>query len=467
MSIATALSTLESRRSDIVNSINLKGGTLEDNATLAECKTAIDNLDTGGGGTTWTGHVDEVGLKAIGWTDDDIDYFKEDINWNEEDDEKYEVSQDLIDYYGTLTKITIEGKTMVDGDAEISNIQKAYKIFNTMSSQSGYDLYKNFIYLPKLYFSKFNLSNYFSGFYSVIAFPSLEIGSSTSYPTCTSLYRNCRSAISINVSNFSSILSSGITVYPSFYQLFGSCSNIKRIDFGGNVKTNGLEGAFSGCSKLEKSNFFKQLKSVSGITCYQCFSGCSSLDVDFNNIDGDNVGLIVNRASTMFYGCSKIRNIKLNLTVESSSITDYTNGDSFSGLYNLESFYITGTNTQRSNYNSYIKDYTITSESSFAGYNHITKLKKYILDDSIDLSGTLRQDRFLTYQNNPLPYTICQDFDSMKSILEAMNRATFTFSPSLYCWPNSVLKDDEEGTIDDLIMEATEKGYSIINLTVE
>ena len=44
----------------------------------------IASISSGG----WTGHADEAGLKAIGWTDDDIAYYqKYGVNWNEEDDQ--------------------------------------------------------------------------------------------------------------------------------------------------------------------------------------------------------------------------------------------------------------------------------------------------------------------------------------------------------------------------------------------
>ena len=36
----------------------------------------------------WTGHADVEGLKAIGWTDEDIAYYRQHgVNWNEEKDE--------------------------------------------------------------------------------------------------------------------------------------------------------------------------------------------------------------------------------------------------------------------------------------------------------------------------------------------------------------------------------------------
>ena len=68
------------------------------NMTTLDGNVIIKKGDGGGGGTPppdtpsvkpkWTGHADAEGLKAIGWTDEDIAYYQENgVNWNEEDDE--------------------------------------------------------------------------------------------------------------------------------------------------------------------------------------------------------------------------------------------------------------------------------------------------------------------------------------------------------------------------------------------
>lgn len=49
--------------------------------------------------TYYTGHIDEQGLRAIGWIDRDIEWFESVKDWNEEDDELYKVPQELIDAY--------------------------------------------------------------------------------------------------------------------------------------------------------------------------------------------------------------------------------------------------------------------------------------------------------------------------------------------------------------------------------
>ena len=62
------------------------------------------NTEVEGAKPKWTGHADAEGLKAIGWTDEDIAYYQENgVNWNEEDDEWHKVTDDNKALYGVLT----------------------------------------------------------------------------------------------------------------------------------------------------------------------------------------------------------------------------------------------------------------------------------------------------------------------------------------------------------------------------
>ena len=63
-------------------------------------------LSISGGGSVssvYTGHADSEGLKAIGWTDEDIAYYqKHGVNWNEEDDQYHLVSDENKAMYGNI-----------------------------------------------------------------------------------------------------------------------------------------------------------------------------------------------------------------------------------------------------------------------------------------------------------------------------------------------------------------------------
>ena len=73
--------------------IERKGGVIPEEKNISNLQGAIEQL----GG--YTGHIDEVGLRAIGWRDEDIEWIKTRVDWMAEDDELYKVPQKLIDIY--------------------------------------------------------------------------------------------------------------------------------------------------------------------------------------------------------------------------------------------------------------------------------------------------------------------------------------------------------------------------------
>ena len=131
--------------------------------------------NSGGGGTTpsspkWTGHADAEGLKAIGWTDEDIAYYQANgVNWNEEDDQYHKVSDDNKALYGVLTA---------------SNIS-TYK--------------DRIVYLPKIDTSNVtSMRLMFVDCYSLVSIPLLD----TSMVTDMSyMFQNCYSLVTANLKN--------------------------------------------------------------------------------------------------------------------------------------------------------------------------------------------------------------------------------------------------------------------------
>ena len=110
------------------------------------------NTEVEGAKPKWTGHADAEGLRAIGWTDEDIAYYQENgVNWNEEDDEWHKVTDDNKALYGVLTA---------------SNIS-SYK--------------DRIVYLPKIDTSSVtSMSTMFFNCYSLTAIPLLDTSSVTS-----------------------------------------------------------------------------------------------------------------------------------------------------------------------------------------------------------------------------------------------------------------------------------------------
>ena len=94
----------------------------------------------------WTGHADVEGLKAIGWTDEDIKYYQQyGVNWNAEDDSFHTVTDENKALYGVLNANNIAD-------------------------------YKNsIVYLPKINTSDVtDMSDFFASCKSLVAIPLLD-----------------------------------------------------------------------------------------------------------------------------------------------------------------------------------------------------------------------------------------------------------------------------------------------------
>ena len=101
----------------------------------------IAAIQTGGGGggetpsrPSWTGHADVEGLKAIGWTDEDIAYYQQNgVNWNEEDDDYHKVTDDNKALYGVLTAkniSTYKGRIVYLPKIDTSGNTSMYNMFD-------------------------------------------------------------------------------------------------------------------------------------------------------------------------------------------------------------------------------------------------------------------------------------------------------------------------------------------------
>lgn len=163
------------------------------------------NVPSSGGGNTptptprpsWTGHADVEGLRAIGWTDEDIAYYQENgVNWNEEEDELHKVTDDNKALYGVLTAINIF----------------TYK--------------DRIVYLPKIDTSgKTNMSNMFSDCFSLVSIPQLDTSSATNM---NHMFYNCRALVSIPQLDTSSATNMS-NMFSSCYSLtHANLKNAKR-----------------------------------------------------------------------------------------------------------------------------------------------------------------------------------------------------------------------------------------------
>ena len=206
---------------DIANAIREKKGTSEP-INAQDFSSEIASIETGGGGggtapsrPSWTGHADAEGLKAIGWTDEDIAYYQEHgVNWNAEDDEYHKVTDDNKALYGVLTADNIS----------------TYK--------------DRIVYLPKIDTSgKTSMVRMFYYCRSLVSIPQLDTSKVTNMG---SMFYDCCSLVSIPQLDTSNVTN----MYEMFYDCYALVS-IPQLD---TSKVTDMGSMFYSCCSLTHAN---------------------------------------------------------------------------------------------------------------------------------------------------------------------------------------------------------------------
>ena len=192
--------------------------------------------DSGGsGGSTavkWTGHADAEGLRAIGWTDEDIAYYQANgVNWNEEDDQYHLVSDDNKALYGVLNNSNIPSyKDRIVYLPKIDTSETDYWVLKFADCE-------NLVAIPMLDTSKVtNMQSAFKNCYHLTCIPSLDMSNVTNM---NSMFNYCLSLLSVPKLNTSNVTDMGNT--------FSNCRSLRSIylDF-----TQVSELSLNDCSSL-------------------------------------------------------------------------------------------------------------------------------------------------------------------------------------------------------------------------
>jgi surface protein len=262
------------------------------------------NTEVSGGSSKpkWTGHADAEGLKAIGWTDEDIAYYQENgVNWNEEDDQYHKVSEDNKALYGVLTA---------------SNISS----------------YKNrIVYLPKIDTSGVTrMTNMFDECYSLTAIPMLDTSSVT---RMNGMFYSCRSLTSIPMLDTSSVTTMdsmfqncySLTAIPmldtskvtSMYNMFNNCYSLTAIPMLDTSSVTTMDSMFYSCCSLTA---IPMLDTSSVTSMGYMFSTCYSLTaipmLDTSKVT--NMGYMFSTCYSLTH--ANLKNVKLAYTFNISAL---------------------------------------------------------------------------------------------------------------------------------------------------
>ena len=188
-------------------------------------KASDDELDgysevTVGIKSLFTGHYDAEGLKQIGWSDEEINYYNQNgVQWNESEDEYFKLTQ-----------------TELAGD-DSKNTRFLPK--NTTKTNFN-DHYYKLLAIPQLDTSKINSAySMFNGCDSLTTIPQLDTSKVTNM---TNMFYTCGSLTTIPQLNTSKV--------TNMNYMFGSCYSLKAIPQLDTSSVTNMSSMFYNCSSL-------------------------------------------------------------------------------------------------------------------------------------------------------------------------------------------------------------------------
>lgn len=263
------------------------------------------NVSGGEGGYSYfDGSFDEQGLRDLGWTDDDIQYFKSYAPHYAWEDEKYVVSDGNKEYnYKNYPQQNLLVSAM-SNDTENASfypyipehlvyINNAADVYGT----NNFDSLSNTIGIPAYDTSlRTSFYNFFSGCRKLRFVPPINTKNGTDF---IMMFFECREITSIppidtsNGTSFNNMFNGCISLQSiplldtsngtNFSQMFSTCNNLKSIPPLDTHNGTNFTSMFSNCSNLTS---IPPLDTSNGTSFSQIFYGCSKLQrvesIDFS-----------------------------------------------------------------------------------------------------------------------------------------------------------------------------------------
>lgn len=240
----------------------------------------------------------------------------------------------------------------------------------------------------------------------------------------------------------------------SMYAMFDTCTSLENIPLLNTSSVTNMRYMFSGCRSLKS---IPPLDTGSATNMYSMFNGCSSLET-IPALDTSSVTSM----HAMFSGCRSLKTIP---TLDTGSVTDmysmFDNCSSLETIPALDTGSVTDFSYMFQNCTSLIEvngiDFSsvTTSPSGFLyGTNVGTTITKFKVNGRINFSWT---------DSYGLSRLTNIDFDSIKSILQAMDRTTNTNAKTMKF---NVVVADPNNELTTLMSSCALKGWTITGLII-
>ena len=407
--IAENLTLLKSTKAGIKAAIEAKGVSNVGDK-FSDYPAKIASIPTGGGGVSqWTGTVDRAGLTELGWSTTDIDNFQANVRWYDWQDPDYAV---------------------VDADKSITDI-------------SQYSNNKDVRYAKMLDTSQ--VTNMSSKFYDCTRLTSIPTLDTSQVTDMRYMFVSCSSLTTIPALDTSKV--------TRMDYMFNNCTSLTSIPTLDTSKVTDMRNMFQGCTSLTS---IPALDTSQATNMNSIFSGCTSL----TSIPALNTSKVTNMGG-MFVGCSRLTSIP---ALDTSKVTDMNS--MFHRCTSLTTIPALDTSKVTNMYSMFGGCTSLTSIESidfssctstgymFPSHYDYSKLTSIHVTGSISFSWT--SDGFSSIPN--------LDFNSIKSILEAMNRCTNPETAKTMSFKATMT--DQDSQLTNLVSECNGKGWTITGLTI-
>ena len=406
--IAENLTLLKSTKAGIKAAIEAKGVSNVGDK-FSDYPAKIASIPTGGGVSQWTGTVDRAGLTELGWSTTDIDNLQANVRWHDWQDPDY---------------------TVVDADKSITDI-------------SQYSNNKDVRYAKMLDTSQ--VTNMSSKFYDCTRLTSIPTLDTSKVTDMRYMFVSCSSLTTIPALDTSQVTRMG--------NMFYDCKDLITIPTLDTSQVTDMSQMFQGCTSLTS---LPALNTSRVTNMYRMFNGCSRL----TSIPALDTSKVTNMKN-MFQGCTSLTTIP---ALDTSQVTDMSAmfGDctSLTTIPALDTSQVTSMGYMFSKCTSLTSIESIDfSSCTSTGYMFpsrydYSKLTSIHVTGSISFSWT--SDGFSSIPN--------LDFNSIKSILEAMNRCTNPETAKTMSFKATMT--DQDSQLTNLVSECNGKGWTITGLTI-
>lgn len=349
---ADYLTQLQTDKQTLVTNLVAKGVEATNDETFTTLVPKVADIETGGGTPTFTGHYDREGLKQIGWTDEDIDYYNTyGVQWNADEDDLFKLTDaekagddsattrflpknskvtEFNNYYRLMavpSGLSLKPRMFQN----CHNLTSVTQLNKGSITDAGY-LFQNcnsLMSISNLDTSNLvNMSDMFNGCKSLQTIPQLDTSKAKNM---SGMFESCYSLKTIPLLNTSNV--------TNMSMMFYNCDSLKTIPSLDTSKVTSMSQMFDYCKSLQT---IPQLDTTNVNIMYMMFEYCFSLKT-IPQLDTSNNTNMTN----MFYSCQSMVSIpKLDcnkVTVVSNCVYNCLSLTDLGGFENLGQAYTTTT----------------------------------------------------------------------------------------------------------------------------